>query len=324
MKDPDAPLQVKVVVYDLLPPSRLASLLNFAGAGVYHSSVELAIPLGPTDLAPEGKEYAFGGHDQPGVSGVFSIPAGTAASRMPGLRYYMTVDCGEAFGADWERAFRPHRRPVEEGMSALERVSSAVSGFTASSAGKGKGRAGDDDGETIAGPPYGGWMSFSRSTATLNSPSSAENPFRDPATPSQGDSPLEDDEDDGGVSDGTEYLTKAERRAWRIVQEMRQDEAWNGTKYRLLERNCNTFTHELVWRLTGRKAPAWLNRAAWVATSMPCIVPAGWIDEVEEDVPTAETAHAVDVADPTHALSKDGHVTIAPPRADRMDLGGRA
>lgn len=36
-------------------------------------------------------------------------------------------------------------------------------------------------------------------------------------------------------------------------------------------RNCNTFTHEVVWRLTGRRAPAWLNRAAWVRTRGPTL-----------------------------------------------------
>lgn len=29
-------------------------------------------------------------------------------------------------------------------------------------------------------------------------------------------------------------------------------------------RNCNTFTEELVWRLTGVRPPAWINRASWV------------------------------------------------------------
>ncbi|GAA5909251.1 hypothetical protein JCM6882_003779 [Rhodosporidiobolus microsporus] len=318
-RDQDAPLSVKVVVYDLLPPSRFAQLLNLCGTGVYHSSVQLSIPLGPSDTHdPSPNEYAFGGHDSPGTSGIFSIPAGTAAQRMPGLRYYMTVDCGEAFGPDWEREFFPSRREQAGGGSGLSRVSSALSVASGGSGSvKGKQRAGDAD-ETVAGPPYGGWMSFSRSTTTLTS--QAEDPFKDPTSPDV-DEPFE--EDDGGASDGTEYLTKAERRAWRIIQAMKQDDEWNGTSYRLLEKNCNTFTHELVYRLTGRKALAWLNRAAWVATSLPCIVPAGWIDDAEETAPTAESTSSIHVPDPAHALSKDGNVTIAPPRADRMELGGR-
>ncbi|BGP12431.1 hypothetical protein JCM10213_007003 [Rhodosporidiobolus nylandii] len=337
LRDPDAPLRVRVVVYDLLPPSRLASLLNFLGTGVHHSSVELCIPLGPSDTDnPTKHEYAYGGHDQPGLTGVFSIPAGTAAQRMSGLRYYMTVDMGDAFGEDWVREFKP--KPERAEKEGLSRRSSR-----ASAAAKGKGTADEAD-ETIAGPPYGGWASFSRSTTAL----AAEDPFDDLASahagrqgediahtgPEDEDGFVELDEDgadsdDGGASDGTEYMTKAERRAWRIVQEMKRDEAWEGPRYKLLENNCNSFTHELVYRLTGRRAPAWLNRAAWVATSIPCIVPAGWIDEADEAAPSGEPSSSsassptasAHIPDPAHALSSSGGVTIAPPRADKMALG---
>ncbi|GAA6040371.1 hypothetical protein JCM8097_007581 [Rhodosporidiobolus ruineniae] len=314
MRDPDAPLKVHIVVYDLLPPSRLASFLNFGGCGVYHSSVQLSMPRGPTDLDPTPLECAFGGHDSQGVTGIFSIPAGTAAQRMPGLRLLQTIDAGEAFGEDWQKAFGPKRPATTGGM--LSRVSSVAS-EASKAAWKGKDRAADQDSlpetpSSTTSSPYSAWFPFSRSTTTLAN--DAEDPFEDPDSPW---SPFM--EDDGGVSDGTEYLTKAERRAWRIIQAMRQDEEWNGTRYRLLEKNCNSFTHELIYRLTGRPAPAWLNRAAWVATSLPCIVPAGWIDDADEAAPTA----SAQVPDPAHALSKDGSVTIAPPRADKMEMGGR-
>ncbi|GAA5924944.1 hypothetical protein JCM3775_006324 [Rhodotorula graminis] len=291
--DPEEPLQVKVVVYDLLPPSRLGSLLNFIGSGVYHSSVQLSLPLGPSDLDPSPLEYAFGGHDEPGLSGIFSIPAGTAASRMPGLRYYTTVDCGDAFGDDWRRAFRPQGRD-----------------------GSGREARSDEAGGGGTGAPYGGWAAVgSRSTVNLASGGDGDDPFQDPA----GGEGMDDD-DDGGASDGTGYMTRAERRAWRIIQDLKRDPEWNGTKYRLLEKNCNHLTHELVWRLTGRRPPSWLNRAAWVATSLPCIVPAGWIDDADQAAPTAETAH---IPDPAHLAGDDDTLIIKPPRADKMDLGGR-
>ncbi|GJN92113.1 hypothetical protein Rhopal_005143-T1 [Rhodotorula paludigena] len=210
---------------------------------------------------------------------------------MPGLRYYTTVDMGEAFGADWVRAFAPKRRRTSTAESALSKQATS---------------------EAAAGQPYQGWQAVaSRSTVNLGA-SDLDDPFRDPD---------DGEEDDGGASDGTEYMTKAERRAYRIVQAMRRDPAWHGTRYRLLEKNCNSFTHELVWRLTGRKAPAWLNRAAWVATSIPCIVPAGWIDDADEAAPTAESAH---IPDPAHVAGDDDTLTIKPPRADRMELGGRS
>ncbi|TNY23182.1 hypothetical protein DMC30DRAFT_414379 [Rhodotorula diobovata] len=297
-RDPDEPLSVKVVVYDLLPPSRLGSLLNFIGSGVYHSSVQLSLPLGPTDLDPLPAEWAFGGHDEPGLSGVFSIPAGTAAQRMPGLRLYTTVDLGDAFGDDWRRAYGPKRRREE------------------------RRRQEDATGSSV---PYGGWTAVnSRSTVNLTGGgggSDGEDPFRDPGVGG------EDDEDDGGASDGTEYLTRAERRAYRIIQAMRKDPEWNGTRYRLLEKNCNHFTHELVWRLTGRRAPAWLNRAAWVATSLPCIVPAGWIDDADQAAPSASpsssSAPAAHIPDPAHLATEDDTLVIEPPRADSREMGGR-
>ncbi|BGO99161.1 hypothetical protein NBRC10513v2_000265 [Rhodotorula toruloides] len=317
-RDADEPLQVQIVVYDLLPPSTLGSLLNFIGSGVYHSSVQLRIPLGPTDHSPNPTEYAYGGHDSPNVTGVFGIPAGTAAQRMPGLRYYSTLDAGTAFGEDWEKAFgrRSSGESVKRGRRRrLERTRS------------GRTRQASEE-ETIAGPPYGGWQSVD-SQSTINLVESAQAPGRIPKMglkadededEADGSADEDEDEDDGGARDGTQYITKAERRAYRILQEMKADPAWNGTRYRLLEKNCNTFTDELVYRLTGRRAPGWLNRAAWVATSIPCIVPAGWIDEADEAAPSGD---GVDLHDPAHMVSGDGELVIKPPRADRMDLGGR-
>ncbi|GAA5823379.1 hypothetical protein JCM3770_006845 [Rhodotorula araucariae] len=300
-RDPDAPLSVQVVVYDLLPPSRLGSLLNFFGSGVYHSSVQLTLPLGPSDLDPAPVEWAFGGHDDPGVSGIFSVPAGTAATRMPGLRSYMTLELGEAFGDDWRRVFGRESRVADDSPSRQGSLSPRSWGGKS-----------EQDG-LVAGPPYEGWAAVnSRSTVNLSG-ADAEDPFSDPP-------PDEDDEDDGGASDGTEYMSRAERRAFRIIEAMRRDSEWNGTRYRLLEKNCNTFTHELVWRLTGRRAPAWLNRAAWVATSIPCIVPTGWIDDADDAPPTSASAS---IPNPNRLVGVDDTVVIRPPRADKMDLGSR-
>ena len=82
-------------------------LLNTVGAGIYHSSVSVTIPLGPTDVDTWPREWAFGGHYTPGATGIFAVPEGTAAARMPGLRYYLTHDVGDAFGPDWQKVFGP-------------------------------------------------------------------------------------------------------------------------------------------------------------------------------------------------------------------------
>lgn len=54
-------------------------------------------------------------------------------------------------------------------------------------------------------------------------------------------------------------------------------EEFEGRSYNLLERNCNHFTDWLVEKLTGRKAPSWLNRASRVGLALPCVVPRDWI-----------------------------------------------
>ncbi|KAI1417095.1 DUF862-domain-containing protein [Hypoxylon sp. FL1857] len=52
--------EVVINVYDLLPPGRLSSVLWTVGASLLHSGVVI-----------NGKEYAYGGHDQRGVTGVY-------------------------------------------------------------------------------------------------------------------------------------------------------------------------------------------------------------------------------------------------------------
>lgn len=164
---------------DPLSPSLntiLCDLFRTTGiSGVYHTSVELSIPFHEGDTDPTPQEFAFGGHDSEGT-GVFSVPAGSAAARMPGLRPYMTLDVGEAFGPDWEAS-----RKKEAGS---------------------------------VGAAYG----FLPSTSQLSLAGPAE--F--------------DTEDDGGASDGTQYLSTDERRAWRIIERMREEPQWQGRAYRLL------------------------------------------------------------------------------------------
>lgn len=35
---------------------------------------------------------------------------------------------------------------------------------------------------------------------------------------------------------------------------------YKGNRYHLLTKNCNTFTDDLVWRLTRQRSPRWINR----------------------------------------------------------------
>lgn len=52
--------QVMINVYDLLPPGRFSTILWTIGASLLHSGVVI-----------NGKEYAFGGHDKRGMTGVY-------------------------------------------------------------------------------------------------------------------------------------------------------------------------------------------------------------------------------------------------------------
>ncbi|KAK3941515.1 PPPDE putative peptidase domain-containing protein [Diplogelasinospora grovesii] len=52
--------EILINVYDLLPPGRLSSTLWFLGTSLLHSGVVI-----------NGKEYAYGGHDRRGITGVY-------------------------------------------------------------------------------------------------------------------------------------------------------------------------------------------------------------------------------------------------------------
>ncbi|OIW35408.1 DUF862-domain-containing protein [Coniochaeta ligniaria NRRL 30616] len=52
--------EIVINVYDLLPPGRLSSALWLLGTSLLHSGVVI-----------NDKEYAYGGHDRPGVTGVY-------------------------------------------------------------------------------------------------------------------------------------------------------------------------------------------------------------------------------------------------------------
>lgn len=41
--------------------------------------------------------------------------------------------------------------------------------------------------------------------------------------------------------------------------------------------NCNSFSDELCFRLTGRHAPPWINRLAGIAVALHCLLPQGWL-----------------------------------------------
>ncbi|RPA75422.1 DUF862-domain-containing protein [Ascobolus immersus RN42] len=72
-------------------------------------------------------------------------------------------------------------------------------------------------------------------------------------------------------------------------------DAFPGTSYNLLTKNCNHFTSYLCEKLTGKPAPAYINRAANIGVALPCIVPQEWVDPGEcEDGLDDENARLVE------------------------------
>lgn len=223
-----------------LLPKQTGSDLPIAIPGVYHTSVKLSLPLSALDVRdPQALEFAFGGHDDPRITGVFSVPAGTAAERMPGLRYYREVPVGRAFGREWDIEFGSGRA----GTARRKRDD---------------GGRHDEETETVYGTSLAGQ---SRVSLVKHADGRARSEAPDATE-------VDADDDgyysDGGLGEGIQHMSMDQRRAWRTIEDMRRSEEWRGTRYSLLSHNCNSFTAELVYRLTGKKVPAWINRAAWV------------------------------------------------------------
>ncbi|KAI1846614.1 hypothetical protein JX265_009082 [Neoarthrinium moseri] len=73
---------------------------------------------------------------------------------------------------------------------------------------------------------------------------------------------------------GFTFATQAEIDT--IIKSTSED--FPGTSYNLLTKNCNHFTQTLCERLTGRRGPSWLNRAAQIGVALPCVVPRDWLE----------------------------------------------
>ncbi|TID21762.1 SAICAR synthase-like protein [Venturia nashicola] len=75
------------------------------------------------------------------------------------------------------------------------------------------------------------------------------------------------------------FTVRSDAELEAVIKEA--SETFPGTSYNLLTNNCNHFTSYLCQKLTGRPAPKWLNRAASVGLSLPCLIPTDWITPPE-------------------------------------------
>ncbi|KAF1953392.1 DUF862-domain-containing protein [Byssothecium circinans] len=80
--------EIKIHIYDLLPPGKISTVLWAIGSSLLHSGVVIG-----------NKEYAYGGHDQRGMSGVYFTKPG---QEPPGGTFKQAVLHGFSFRPEEE------------------------------------------------------------------------------------------------------------------------------------------------------------------------------------------------------------------------------
>lgn len=264
----DQPVQVILVVYDLLPAGNISTLAWAFGVGLYHSAVKIPAIR---------KEITFGGHPHSEISGIFALPIQEdGSSSMPGLRRLCEIDMG-------------HVRTIEQ-MNPLSSPAfrQSVSTF----------HEDDESRGLIRPPPSAAKLDKHKSdssqqdysypptpsiSATISPSHSNHHPYASSITSSL-------DSNKSSSSLLSSSLTQMETLAL-ILDRLTRSPDWYGTSYDLLRRNCNTFSNQLCMLLTGKNAPNWINRAASVGSAFPCLVPTEW---VEPPVAPQEFAQPVD------------------------------
>eukprot|EP00191_Tetraselmis_sp_GSL018_P000103 CAMPEP_0177607354 /NCGR_PEP_ID=MMETSP0419_2-20121207/17872_1 /TAXON_ID=582737 /ORGANISM="Tetraselmis sp., Strain GSL018" /LENGTH=104 /DNA_ID=CAMNT_0019101929 /DNA_START=573 /DNA_END=887 /DNA_ORIENTATION=+ len=66
--------------------------------------------------------------------------------------------------------------------------------------------------------------------------------------------------------------------------------SYKGNTYHLLQRNCNHFSDELAQRLTNRKLPGWVNRLAYIAVLLHCLLPTSIVPPLIAKEPSSALA----------------------------------
>ncbi len=278
---------VFITVWDLLPPSRVGFLSRqLLGVGVFHTNIWIP------DLQ---SEYAFGGHDAEGVTGVFALP---------------TDDCvGDTEVAEDELA-QADGRKIDKGKARATAESFIIDGISrrCTSAEKipapgqppfpgarylgayfvGYAGASDDDDGAANAPAkilgggrlvpgmntHGRWAAAQTGTEA----------FKEPAIflpPDVSSSSLTESHPHLVLPPNTRHPKRSGLRArslahaLRVLSTLRASPEWHGTSYELLTRNCNHFAGAFLRELCGDNArlPNWINRAAWLGDGVQRLVP---------------------------------------------------
>lgn len=86
------------------------------------------------------------------------------------------------------------------------------------------------------------------------------------------------------------FLGRTNLSAREVAAEVsRFDDEYRGDRYHLLQRNCNHFVSDLAKHLTNSSSPGWVNRLAWVAMQVRCLLPDSIVPPLEESVAPPRT-----------------------------------
>jgi len=67
------------------------------------------------------------------------------------------------------------------------------------------------------------------------------------------------------------YCSLSQQEVRDIIDELAVK--YPGATYHALNRNCNHFTNELCYRLCNKELPGWINRLAYLASLVECLLP---------------------------------------------------
>ncbi|GAB4832893.1 hypothetical protein Ancab_006911 [Ancistrocladus abbreviatus] len=80
---------------------------------------------------------------------------------------------------------------------------------------------------------------------------------------------------------------------------------YHGDTYHLITKNCNHFTDDIAFRLTGKNIPRWVNRLARAGALCSCLLPESLQVTTVKQMP--EYHECTDLEDGTESSSADSH-----------------
>ncbi|KAI0478046.1 PPPDE putative peptidase domain-containing protein [Xylaria cf. heliscus] len=190
--------EIVINVYDLLPPGRLSSVLWTVGTSLLHSGVAI-----------NGKEYAYGGHNRRGVTGVYWTQPKTEP---PGGMFRTEILQGVTFATQAEIDSIIQRASVEFDGSAYNILTRNCNHFTSYLCQK------------LTGRPGPGWLNRAASIGVAF-PCVVPRDWIEPPDYETADGELLGDDSDVDVHEGSRMLRSESRRTLATSSHGHDDES---------------------------------------------------------------------------------------------------